>query len=57
MPYPVNMNQHGPARSLEDYLGELYAKLGGTPMPSPAARDLARRIRAIENELAARSAP
>jgi len=55
-PYPVNMDHHGPARSLEDYLAELYARLDAMALPSPEGAALARRIITIENELVERSA-
>ncbi len=54
MLYPATMNQHGPARSLEEYLSWLNDELDEADPASARAFDLRCRIRAIEDELAAR---
>ncbi len=54
MLYPANLDQHGPARSMEEYLDWLHEQMD-------AERDWARRIdlsariRGIEDEINARS--
>ena len=60
MLYPATMNQHGPARSMEQYLDHLYAELDAerAAVPNwPTARkiDLIARIRDLEAELGAAS--
>lgn len=60
MLYPANMNQHGPARSLDEYLDHLYVELDAERdrVPNwPTARkiDIIARINGIEDEIAARS--
>jgi hypothetical protein len=54
MLYPVNMDQHGPARSKAEYLEYLYAELAAAARPiwyTARVRDLLARIRGLEDEL------
>ena len=54
-PYPVTMAQHGPCRSMEQYLDYLNDELDAADPASARAHDLRCRIRAIEDEIGARS--
>ncbi len=55
MLYPANMTQHGPSRSLDEYLSWLHQQLGDTPINQSARMiDLLARIQAIEEEIGAR---
>jgi hypothetical protein len=53
MLYPANMEQHGPARSMEEYLAWLNDELDEADPASPRAYDLRTRIRALEDEIGA----
>ena len=53
--YPTSMNNHGPARSLEDYLEWLCEELDAEPGHSARAHDLCQRILALQDEIDARS--
>jgi hypothetical protein len=52
--YPITMDQHGSARSLEEYLAWLRTELAAERGWS-RRRDLTTRVAAIEDELRARS--
>lgn len=54
MLYPTNMNQHGAARSIEEYLSWLNDELDEAEPASARAYDLRARIRVLEDEIAAR---
>ena len=59
MLYPTNMNQHGPARSMEQYLDYLNDELQAErervrDWPTARKIDLLARIHDIEGEIAAR---
>lgn len=51
MLYPANMDQHGPARSIEEYLAYLYDELDAAPQRSARALDMTARIVALEAEI------
>ena len=54
-PYPVNMGQHGPARSLDDYLQELGERLDDLPLSAPDREALVKRIAELDAEIMARA--
>lgn len=55
MLYPTNMEAHGPARSMEEYLDWLNDELDEADPASARAIDLRARIRALEAEIGARA--
>lgn len=54
-PYPVNLGNHGPTRTLDDYLAELGERLDDLPLSAPDREALVKRIAEIDAEIMARA--